>query len=68
MSATVREIFDGDILPVFCPTSQIEFRILRKSLSAQGSATVHGVVFQVFVLGVPLLTVCWQQRPATTIS
>jgi hypothetical protein len=76
------EFFDGDILPVFCPTSQLEFRNMRNSLNRQRSATVHGVVFDVSVelardvgalstlgkAGCALLTACWQQGRAMTTS
>jgi hypothetical protein len=58
------------------------FRSMRNPLICQPSATVHGVVFHVFVelarqvgarstwgkSGCALLTACWQQGPATTIS
>ncbi|UPJ66491.1 hypothetical protein [Bradyrhizobium sp. 191] len=42
-------------MPVFCPTDQCVFRNSRKSLTGQGAATVHGVVFHFFALTVPVL-------------
>jgi hypothetical protein len=40
---------DDDIVPVFCPTSQIAFWY-RKSLIPLAPATLHGVVFDIFLL------------------
>src|SRR3954468_8268079 len=53
---TPRTFCDDGIMLLFCPTSQIEFRKIRKTRSAKFNsdrdlATVHGVVFAVFVLG-----------------
>src|SRR3954469_22758812 len=47
---TPRTFCDDGIMPLFCPTSQISFRKIRKSRSAKFNATmdlatVHGVVF-----------------------
>jgi hypothetical protein len=39
-----------DILPVFCPTGQIDFVKSKKPNADKGPATVHGVVFANFVL------------------
>ncbi|WP_247430375.1 hypothetical protein [Bradyrhizobium sp. 139] len=66
----------------FARRVKLEFRNLRNSLNQQRSATVHGVVFDVFVelarqvgarstlgkAGCAMLTAGWQQGPATTIS
>jgi hypothetical protein len=44
---------DG-IMPLFCPTRQEKFRIKRKMLFLLAPATVHGVVFEIFVRDAPL--------------
>src|SRR3954468_18781662 len=56
---TPRTFCDDGMMPLFCPTSQTSFRKIRKSRSAKFNsnmdlATVHGVVFAVFVLGGPV--------------
>src|SRR3954466_9899822 len=53
---TPRTFCDDGIMLLFCPTSQTQFRKIRKTRSAKFNsdrdlATVHGVVFAVFVLG-----------------
>ncbi|WP_155253254.1 hypothetical protein [Bradyrhizobium japonicum] len=42
---------DAANLPLFCPTGQTDFAKPKKRNAANGTATVHGVVFAVFGFG-----------------
>jgi hypothetical protein len=42
---------DHDIMRLFCPTEQTDFRKIRKSLNLQQPSTVHGVVFEISLFG-----------------
>jgi hypothetical protein len=41
---------DNGILPVFCPTGQMGFVKSKKRNANKLSATVHGVVFAIFIV------------------
>ncbi|OAF12685.1 hypothetical protein AYJ54_46410 [Bradyrhizobium centrolobii] len=42
---------DDDILPVFCPTSQMDFVKSKKGNADKPPATLHGVVFEILLSG-----------------
>ncbi|GMP07888.1 hypothetical protein TM239_50050 [Bradyrhizobium sp. TM239] len=46
---------NDDILPLFCPTGQIDFEKSKNRNPAKGAATVHGVVFAFFVCRPPMV-------------
>jgi hypothetical protein len=40
---------DDAIMPLFCPTGQTDFLKIEKANADKAPATVHGVVFAIFV-------------------